>query len=83
VSDLSCVQLRILRSQTLSITSAAFGSAIPIFLAVVFLPLRSRGIVIDWSGNNIPYAGVDGRYPGPILKPLADGEHFGPGPGEF
>jgi hypothetical protein len=48
---------------------------------VIFFVLRQRKIEIDWSGNNIPFAGVD--YSGPILKSLADGEHFGPGPGEF
>jgi hypothetical protein len=48
---------------------------------VIFFALQQQGIEIDWSGNSIPFAGVDAA--GPILKPLADGEHFGPGPGEF
>jgi hypothetical protein len=50
---------------------------------VIFFALQQQDIGIDWSGNTIPFAGVDGADPGPILKTLADGEHFGPGPGEF
>jgi hypothetical protein len=48
---------------------------------VIFFALEQQGIEINWSGNSIPFAGVDGA--GPILKVLPDGEHFGPGPGEF
>jgi hypothetical protein len=48
---------------------------------VIFFALRQQDIEIDWSGNNIPFAGVDAA--GPTLKTLIDGEHFGPGPGEF
>ena len=48
---------------------------------VIFFALQQQDIEIDWSGNNISFAGVDAA--GPILKTLADGEHFGPGPGEF
>jgi hypothetical protein len=51
---------------------------------VIFFALQRPGIKIKWSGNSIPFAGVDGvDGAGPILKRLADGEHFGPGPGEF
>jgi hypothetical protein len=48
---------------------------------VIFFALQQQGIEINWSGNSIPFAGVDGV--GPVLETLANGEHFGPGPGEF
>jgi hypothetical protein len=73
--------LRNLCRQTISITSTAFSCAIAISSLVIFFTLQQQGIEIDWSGNNIPFAGADGA--GPILKTLVDGEHFGPGPGEF
>jgi len=48
---------------------------------VTFFALEQQGIEIDWNGNSISFAGVDAA--GPVLKTLANGKHFGPGPGEF
>ena len=46
-----------------------------------FFALQQQGIEINWSGNNLPFEGLDAA--GPRLKTLAKGEHFGPGVGEF
>ena len=64
-----------------SITSTAFSCGIAISALVTFFALEQQGIEINWSGNNLPFEGVDAA--GPTLNVLADGEHFGPGPGEF
>ena len=66
---------------TPSITSTAFSCAIAICALVTFFALQQQGVEINWSGNTIPFAGVDGA--GPVLKTVPDGGHFGPGPGEF
>ena len=46
-----------------------------------FFALQQQSIEISWSGNNLPFEGLDAA--GPRLKTLATGEHFGPGVGEF
>jgi hypothetical protein len=48
---------------------------------VIFFALQQQDIEIDWSGNSVPFEGVDAA--GPVLKTMAQGEYFGPGPGEF
>ena len=64
-----------------SITTSAFSCAIALSALVTFFALQQPGIELDWSGNNLPFAGLDAA--GPRLKTLAEGEHFGPGVGEF
>ena len=64
-----------------SITASAFSCAIAICALVIFFALQRQGIELDWSGNNLPFEGLDAV--GPRLKVLAEGEHFGPGVGEF
>ena len=64
-----------------SITTSAFSCAIAISALVMFFALQQPGIEISWSGNNLPFEGLDAT--GPRLKTLAEGEHFGPGIGEF
>ena len=66
---------------SLSITSTAFACAIAICALVTFFAQQQQDIDLNWSGNNISFEGVDAA--GPILKTLADGEYFGPGPGQF
>ena len=64
-----------------SITTSAFSCAIAISALVIFFALQRQGIEVNWSGNTLPFEGLDAV--GPRLKTLADGEHFGPGVGEF
>jgi hypothetical protein len=65
----------------LSITTSAFSCAIAFSALVIFFALQQQGIDISWSGNKLPFEGLDAA--GPQLKTLASGEHFGPGVGEF
>ena len=65
----------------LSITTSAFSCAIALSASVIFFALQRQGIEINWSGNSLPFGGLDAA--GPRLETLAEGEHFGPGVGEF
>ena len=64
-----------------SITTSAFSCGIAFSALVIFFALQQQGIEINWSGNNLPFEGLDAA--GPRLKTLGEGEHFGPGVGEF
>jgi len=48
---------------------------------VTFFALQQQGIEVSWSGNSLPFEGLDAT--GARLKILPKGEHFGPGVGEF
>ncbi len=63
------------------VLSASFSSGIAIAAIVIFFALQYNDIQLDWWGNDITSVGCDGT--GCPLYTLADGEHFGPGPGEF
>lgn len=63
------------------VTTTAFSSAIAISAIVIFFALQFKGYEVDWTGNTKPYEGVD--YAGVIRLPVAKGDHFGPGVGEF
>ena len=80
LSTLECVNL-VPITFSFSITTSAFSCAIAISALVIFFALEQQDVQFNWSGNEISFAGVDAA--GPVLKTLAPGGHFGPGPGEF
>ncbi|KAJ9149437.1 OPT-domain-containing protein [Pleurostoma richardsiae] len=63
------------------VLSASFSSGIAIAAIIIFFSLQWTEISIDWWGNNVVSQGCEGGAC--TLYTLADGEHFGPGPGEF
>ena len=72
---------QLLNSFLPSITTYAFSCAVALSASVTFFALQQHGIEINWSGNSLPFEGLDAA--GPRLRTLVDGEHFGPGIGEF
>ncbi|KAK5998914.1 Oligopeptide transporter 2 [Cladobotryum mycophilum] len=62
------------------ILSAAFASGLAISALIQFFGLTYQGITLKWWGNEIV---VKGEAAHPILRVLAKGQYFGPGPGEF
>ncbi|EJD47639.1 OPT oligopeptide transporter [Auricularia subglabra TFB-10046 SS5] len=64
------------------ITTSAFSCAIAIVGIVMFFALQYHGIDLIWAGNNKPFEDNCDALRCP-LKKLAEGEHFGPGVGEF
>lgn len=63
------------------VLSASFSSGIAIAAIVMFFSLQWKGVSLDWWGNNVVSQGCEGDAC--VLKTLAEGDHFGPGPGEF
>jgi OPT family small oligopeptide transporter len=63
------------------VLSAAFSSGIAIAAIIMFFSLQWAEIEISWWGNNVVYQGCEGEAC--LRLTLADGEHFGPGPGQF
>ncbi|KAJ7101240.1 OPT-domain-containing protein [Mycena belliarum] len=63
------------------ITTTAFSAAIAISAVVIFFAVEWPDVSIDWIGNTRSFDGCDGS--GCTRLVLADGEHFGPGVGEF
>jgi hypothetical protein len=63
------------------VLSASFSSGIAVAAIVIFFSLQWTNTTVDWWGNNVVSQGCEGTPC--LLHTLADGEHFGPGPGEF
>ncbi|KAK0433103.1 OPT-domain-containing protein [Armillaria borealis] len=63
------------------VLASAFTCAIAISAIIQFFAVQWYGFNISWSGNNKPYEGCDADAC-PYLV-LGDGEHFGPGVGEY
>ncbi|KAK0481199.1 OPT-domain-containing protein [Armillaria luteobubalina] len=63
------------------VLASAFTCAIAISGIIQFFAVQWHGFNISWSGNNKPFEGCDGNAC-PYLV-LGDGEHFGPGVGEY
>ncbi|KAM0244716.1 hypothetical protein ACHAQJ_010728 [Trichoderma viride] len=64
------------------ILSAGFSSGLAISALIQFFGIAYPKVSLSWWGNTVIAQGCDivGTC---ILKPLAPGESFGPGPGEF
>ncbi|KAK0191685.1 OPT-domain-containing protein [Armillaria mellea] len=63
------------------ILASAFTCAIALSAVIQFFAVQYVGAEINWGPNTIPYAGCDSNSC--TYYTLADGEHFGPGVGEF
>lgn len=63
------------------VLSAAFTAAISIAGTLIFFTLEMQDISLDWWGNSITDQGCEAKPC--VLKHLAPGKHFGPGPGQF
>ena len=64
------------------VLSAAFSTAIALVALIVFFALQYKDIYLDWWGNNVTGLGCESGILC-VLRHLADGEHFGPGAGEY
>ncbi len=42
------------------VLTSTFSAAIGLSAIVIFFALQWQGVTLDWWGNNVPYAGVDG-----------------------
>ncbi|KAK0203274.1 OPT-domain-containing protein [Desarmillaria ectypa] len=63
------------------VLASAFTCAIAISAILQFFAVQWYGGNISWPGNNKPYGGCDGNACSHLI--LGDGEHFGPGVGEY
>ncbi|KAK0448152.1 OPT-domain-containing protein [Armillaria borealis] len=63
------------------ILASAFTCAIALSAVIQFFAVQYVGAEINWGPNTIPYAGCDSDSC--TYYTLAEGEHFGPGVGEF
>lgn len=63
------------------VLSASLSSGIAVAAIVLFFTLQWKQITLDWWGNNVVNHCCEGEAC--VLYPLANGTHFGPGPGEF
>ncbi|KAK3689067.1 OPT oligopeptide transporter protein-domain-containing protein [Podospora appendiculata] len=63
------------------VLSAAFTTGISIAAIVIFFAMDWNDVKVDWWGNNVIRMGCEDEPC--VLKTLADGEYFGPGPGQF
>ncbi|RFU72836.1 hypothetical protein TARUN_9426 [Trichoderma arundinaceum] len=64
------------------ILSAGLSSGLAISALIQFFGLTYQNVYLDWWGNTVNLKGCD-IFGQCILNPLAPGESFGPGPGEF
>ncbi len=63
------------------VTSAGFSCGIALTGIIIFFALDSRGVALNWWGNDVIYQGCEDTPC--VLLPLEPGEHFGPGLGDF
>lgn len=69
------------KSQYNYVLSASWSSAIAIAAIVIFFGLQWTNKEVVWWGNTVSYQGCEGTACTRFVLP--EGEHFGPGVGEF
>lgn len=69
-------------SQYNFVLSAAFTCGIAVSALVQFFLVAYPGYTVDWWGNVVVGSGCDDGFSCP-LKTLAEGEYFGPDPGNY
>lgn len=58
------------------VLTTALGSGVAISAIIIFFAVQYKSVNIDWWGNNVPFAGVDGGTYPCVLKAIPDSGHF-------
>lgn len=58
------------------VLTSALASGMAISAIIIFFAVQYKAKPIDWWGNNVPYAGVDGGTYSCVLKELPESGHF-------